>query len=106
MRAGSLSWPPAQRASGPEGRARMVSYTYVLKSEKDNELYIGSTSDLTRRIKEHNSGKNKSTKSRKPFKLVYCEKFDRLSDARYREYIFKKSHSVLYRAAGWQDDHC
>ena len=29
-------------------------YTYILKSKKDNDLYIGSTNDLRRRFAEHN----------------------------------------------------
>jgi len=37
-------------------------YIYMLKSKKGNKLYIGYTNNLKRRIKEHNSGDNKSTK--------------------------------------------
>lgn len=81
----------------------MIYSTYVLKSLKDSKLYIGSTSDLYKRVKDHNTGKNKSTKYRKPFILIYSEKFTNLKDARKREIQFKRSHSVLYRAAGWTD---
>lgn len=45
-------------------------YVYILKSIKDNNLYIGRTNNLDRRLKEHNSGKVSSTKSRKPFVLL------------------------------------
>lgn len=83
----------------------MIGYVYVLRSLKDSKLYIGSTNDIDRRIKEHNSGINKSTRSRKPFTLVYKEKFSSLNLARNREKLFKQSHSVLYKAAGWKDDH-
>ena len=48
-------------------------YTYVLKSLKDNEFYIGWTDDLKRRLELHNSGKVDATKIRKPFRLVYFE---------------------------------
>jgi len=58
---------------------------YIIKSLKDNNLYIGSTSDLKRRVKEHNSGLVESTKSRKPFKLVYFEGFANEEEARHRE---------------------
>ena len=54
------------------GRA-MFYYTYVLKSLKDSNLYIGWTIDLKARLKEHNSGGVAATKSRIPFKLVYYE---------------------------------
>jgi len=48
-------------------------YTYVLKSKKDNNLYIGSTKNLKKRFQEHNSGLIRSTKSRVPFELIYYE---------------------------------
>ena len=60
-------------------------YTYVLKSKKDSELYIGSTNDLRRRLSEHNTGKVTSTKSRVPFELVYYEAYRAENDARMRE---------------------
>jgi hypothetical protein len=46
-------------------------YVYILLSLKDNKFYIGFTSNLKRRLKEHNYGKNISTKSRLPLKLIY-----------------------------------
>jgi len=46
-------------------------YVYLLKSLKDNELYLGSTNDLVRRLKEHNSKKVDSTSRRAPLKLIY-----------------------------------
>ncbi|MBI2630629.1 GIY-YIG nuclease family protein [Candidatus Nomurabacteria bacterium] len=48
-------------------------YTYILKSKKDNELYIGFSSNLKERLKEHNKGLVEITKSRRPFELVYYE---------------------------------
>jgi predicted GIY-YIG superfamily endonuclease len=44
-------------------------YVYVLKSESDGKLYIGSTNDLKRRIYQHNSGDVESTRPRLPFQL-------------------------------------
>ncbi|MBZ0180937.1 MAG: GIY-YIG nuclease family protein, partial [Melioribacteraceae bacterium] len=40
----------------------MTYFVYILTSLKDSKRYIGMTSDLNRRLKEHNSGKVKSTK--------------------------------------------
>ena len=48
-------------------------YTYVLKSEKDNNLYIGWTENLRHRLEMHNSGKVKATRDRIPMVLVYFE---------------------------------
>lgn len=45
-------------------------FVYILKSLKDGNLYIGRTNNIERRLKEHNSGKVRSTKSRIPFILL------------------------------------
>ena len=48
-------------------------YTYVLRSKKDNNIYIGFTGDLKKRLNEHNKGLVISTKSRTPLELIYYE---------------------------------
>lgn len=48
-------------------------------------LYIGSTCDLRKRIKEHNAGLVRSTKTRRPFELIYYEAYKSEIDARARE---------------------
>lgn len=70
-------------------------YVYVLKSGKDKNLYIGSTNDLKRRFKEHNSGKVFSTKSRMPFNLVYYESYALEDEARKREHLLKLDGRAL-----------
>jgi predicted GIY-YIG superfamily endonuclease len=50
-------------------------YIYNIQSERGNRYYIGSTKGISRRITEHNQGKNNSTKTYRPWKLVYCECF-------------------------------
>lgn len=64
-------------------------YVYVIKSNSYDELYIGSTNDLKRRMIEHNTGKNKSTIIKKPYKLIYYEAYVAESDARRREQMLK-----------------
>ena len=64
-------------------------FVYVLKSEIDGRLYKGQTTDLEKRVKEHNSGKTKSTKGYVPWKLVYFEKFNLIEKALIREKYFK-----------------
>ena len=73
-------------------------YSYVLKSKKDGNLYIGSTNDLKSRLKLHTSGKVFSTKSRLPLELVYYEAYKSKKDALMRENRlkqFKKGYSSL-----------
>lgn len=64
-------------------------YTYILKSQKDKKLYIGCSSDLKNRLKEHDRGEVKSTKQRRPLKLVFYEAFASKEDAQRRERYFK-----------------
>ncbi len=70
-------------------------YLYILKSLKDDKIYIGSTNDLRRRLFEHNSGKELSTKGRTPFELRYYEAYFSEEDARHREYSLKKDGRSL-----------
>ena len=69
-------------------------YVYVLKSKKDNKLYIGYTNDLKRRIQEHNKGRTFSTAHRGTFSLVYYESFKSQKDATAREKQLKKFKSA------------
>jgi len=64
-------------------------YVYVLKSEKDGKLYTGQTDNIARRLSEHNSGKVRSTASRRKFVLVHSEVFSTRSQARWREKYLK-----------------
>lgn len=65
---------------------------YVLLSLKDCKFYTGYTTDLKQRVKDHNAGKNTSTKNRRPLKLIYFEGYLNKTDATKRE-IFLKSGS-------------
>ena len=67
-------------------------YVYILKSEKDNGLYIGYSNNLKRRFVEHNKGMSLSTKNRVPFKLIYYEAFSNSTDARNREKYLKSGY--------------
>ena len=69
----------------------MRSYTYVLWSEQFCRKYVGMTENLERRLNEHNSGKMKSTKAFRPWKIVYFEEFETKQEARKRELYFKSA---------------
>lgn len=64
-------------------------YTYVLKSREKNYIYVGLTNNLERRIKEHNSGKQKTTRSYAPFDLIHSEELKTRLKARDREKYLK-----------------
>ena len=72
-------------------------YVYILKSQKfeKHKLYIGSTPDLRRRFKEHNSGQSEYTKYGIPWKLVYYEAFEAKHDALVREKHLKTGTGAI-----------
>ena len=59
--------------------------TYVLRSERRNYVYVGLTENLERRLHQHNSGQNKTTKPYKPFILIYKKDFETRAAARVEE---------------------
>jgi putative endonuclease len=62
---------------------------YVLVSLKDDNFYVGFSTDLPRRLDEHFQGRNTSTTSRRPFKLLHCEYYLAKEDAERREHYLK-----------------
>ena len=68
----------------------MTYFVYILQSDFDKSYYIGYTSDLQRRIAEHNSGQTRYTSKKKPWQLVYLEEFSDKSQAMKREKFLKK----------------
>jgi len=69
----------------------MTYYVYILKCN-DDTFYTGITTDIKRRVEEHNNSDKgaKYTKSRRPLKLVYYEQCTNRSEASKREYSIKK----------------
>ena len=69
----------------------MFYYVYVLRSLKDQKLYIGFTKDLQKRFARHNAGHVRVTKPRRPFELIFYEAYRNKYDALRREKYFKTS---------------
>ena len=65
-------------------------YVYTLLSLKDERFYIGLTTNLKNRLQQHARGEVKSTKDRRPLKLIHYEYFINEDDAKARE-VFLKS---------------
>lgn len=62
---------------------------YILRSLKSGRYYIGSTTDIYKRLIEHNRGKNISTRGRGPFVIVYTEECHTKAEAVRRELEIK-----------------
>ena len=69
----------------------MSYYVYILECS-DSTLYTGITTDIDRRVDEHNNSDKgaKYTKLRRPVTLVYREEAEDRSSASKREYAIKK----------------
>lgn len=64
-------------------------YIYVIQSLSHGNRYIGSTEDVDKRLKEHNLGKCRYTKGRKPWKLIYKEEYHLRGETMKREKFLK-----------------
>lgn len=60
-------------------------FVYALKSEKDGRIYVGMSSNIENRVREHNNEKTKSTKGFRPWVLIYEEKMNSRIEARNQE---------------------
>ena len=68
-----------------------MAWVYILKSSNFKKTYTGSTTDLERRLNEHNSGSHRYTKRYLPWNVVYSEQVAELSVARARERYLKSA---------------
>jgi len=64
-------------------------YVYVLQSLKDGRTYVGYSDNVSKRLKEHNAGRSKATKHRRPFRLLFTEKIETSAEAKKREIYWK-----------------
>ncbi len=81
-------------------------YTYLLENQNDKSWYIGYTSDLKKRLKEHQSGQGGKTTSRGKialqrgealrWKLIYYEAYLNKKDAEGRERFLKSGSGRKY----------
>ncbi|MBI4134690.1 MAG: GIY-YIG nuclease family protein [Candidatus Sungbacteria bacterium] len=76
----------------------MLFWVYILESLKDGDRYVGYTTDLRRRLEEHNRGESFSTKPRMPLKLIYCEGCTDEQDAKRREGYLKTTRGRRFIA--------
>jgi putative endonuclease len=64
-------------------------YVYVLRSGSDAGFYIGFSTNLRARLRQHQDGESIATKSRGPWKLIYYEAYTEREDAEGREKFLK-----------------
>lgn len=72
-----------------------MHYIYVLESKIDRSWYIGRTSNIDRRLNEHNTGNSIYTNKKKPWKLIYLEGYMDIDDAKGREEYLKSGAGII-----------
>ncbi|RZS97737.1 GIY-YIG nuclease family protein [Cecembia calidifontis] len=71
----------------------MIHFVYIIESEADGTFYIGVSSDPEKRLERHNLPHKGFTSRKRPWKLVYKEKFCDKSEALKRERFLKGQKS-------------
>ncbi|MHB8710044.1 MAG: GIY-YIG nuclease family protein [Minisyncoccota bacterium] len=77
-------------------------FVYILQSERDSSLYVGSTEDVKKRVAEHNSGRSKYSSSKRPYILkwfcVFATKQQALAFEKYLKqgsgFAFARKHLI------------
>jgi putative endonuclease len=64
-------------------------HVYILQSDKDKTFYTGICSNIQERLTQHNQSVTKTTRSKKPWKLVHSEAYETRLEARKREKFLK-----------------
>jgi putative endonuclease len=73
-------------------------FVYILQSKSDAGLYIGFSTDLRRRLAEHQLGLSRATAPRGPWMLIYFEAYRMRQDAEGRERFLKSGAGRRYIA--------
>ena len=74
---------------------RIMYYIYILLLS-NKQVYTGFTATLRKRIQQHKVGSVKSTKLRRPVKLIHYEAYLKESDARRREKYLKTTEGKRF----------
>jgi putative endonuclease len=75
----------------------LMTFVYILHSDKFKRYYVGMSDNTERRLSEHNAGYVKSTKAFIPWKIIHQEKFEARIEARKREKYLKSAAGRRWR---------
>ncbi|PIQ83648.1 MAG: hypothetical protein COV75_06390 [Candidatus Omnitrophica bacterium CG11_big_fil_rev_8_21_14_0_20_63_9] len=85
--------PPA---TGDAARPRKA-YVYLLRSRQNGSYYVGWTTDVLRRLVEHNNGWATFSRRKRPWQLLGIETYTSIAAAKARERVLKRSPRTLGR---------
>jgi putative endonuclease len=76
-------------------------FVYVISSTIRDYIYVGLTDNPTRRINQHNSGYERTTRPYRPFVSVFIETYETRLDARIREKYLKSTSGKRWIRKEW-----
>ena len=87
----------------------MPHFAYILQSEVDGSFYVGSSHNPILRCQRHNDGWTRSTKTKAPWRIVWCKEFPTKAETlRFERHIKSMKSRVfiekLIRDAGGRPD--
>ena len=68
----------------------MSCFVYILGSDDETRTYVGWTSDLDRRLDEHNAGTGARSTRGRAWQLLYAERYGTRAEALRREWHLKR----------------
>lgn len=73
-------------------------YVYILQSRKDGSFYTGSSENILKRLQQHNGGSVQSTKSKRPYKILwYCGFMHKNTALRFEQYLKTGSGTAFFK---------
>jgi predicted GIY-YIG superfamily endonuclease len=76
----------------------VMYYVYILQSQKDQSMYIGSTESVKQRLADHNSGKAKYSSSKRPYTLKwFCAFPNKTIALKFEKYLKQGSGFAFAR---------
>ncbi|MBW6498963.1 MAG: GIY-YIG nuclease family protein [Bacteroidales bacterium] len=75
----------------------MPYFVYIIESQNNSILYKGFTTDIEKRLYEHNNNLSRYTSGKGPWKLVYLESFEEKKSALIREKQLKRSNKIYLK---------
>ncbi|MGQ0665829.1 MAG: GIY-YIG nuclease family protein [Nitrospiraceae bacterium] len=64
-------------------------YLYILLNEARTRTYTGVSNNVEKRLRDHNEGRVQSSRPYRPYKVIYTNAFETLSEARKEERFYK-----------------
>lgn len=96
LRATWVRIPPSPPSFAKASKGFAMYYVYILQSSKSGQVYTGWTTDLKRRLRSHNLGENRATKSGVPWMIKYYSAFETEKLAKDFELYLKTGSGIAF----------